>query len=618
MLRELNQHQLALDSYNQAIAVQPDYVECHYNRGLLRFELKQWSAALGDFTLVIDRLPNFAEGYFNRGKVLVELRQTQPALKDFNKVIALTPDHPGALHSRANLLFHLRNFAAAIASYDRAIELEPDRVEALVGRGLCLQNLRQFESAIASFNQALRWNPDRRYLLGMRRHVQMQICDWEEWEGDLELLAGGLLQHRAISPPHALLALIDSPHLHRLAAAAWVREECPPDATLGPPEPRRRGDKIRIGYFSADFRDHPVSLLTAEMFEMHDRSKFDVTAFSFGPGAGDPIRPRLEKAFDRFIDVTDRSDVEVAAAARAMGIDIAIDLSGFTENARTGIFALRAAPLQVSYLGYPGSMGAEYIDYLIGDLTVVPEALQEHYAEKIVHLPNSYLPNDSTRSISAIVHTRETVGLPAAGFVFCCFNNSYKINPDIFGIWMRVLKRADNSVLWLSRNNAVAERNLRREATRSGVDPDRLVFADRLISLPEHLARYRLADLFLDTLPYNAHATAVDALWAGLPVLTRAGASFASRAGASLVRALELPELATATPQEYEDLAVRLAAEPALMIELTAKLARKRGVAPLFDTASFTRNLESAYSQIYENHLAGKSPDHVHPTGTKA
>jgi predicted O-linked N-acetylglucosamine transferase (SPINDLY family) len=325
-----------------------------------------------------------------------------------------------------------------------------------------------------------------------------------------------------------------------------------------------------------------------------------------------PIRRRLEKAFDRFVDVCDRSDHEVALLARRYEIDIAVDLSGHTDGARPGILARRAAPIQVAYLGYPGTLGAEYIDYLIGDPTVIPPEHQSHYSEKIVYLPHSYLPNDSTRPIDT-TPTREQEGLPPDGFVFCCFNASYKLSPETFSSWMRILARVDRSVLWLSSlTDSAAAGNLEREARRCGIDPRRLIFAQRAPSSSQHLARLKLADIFLDTLPYNAHASSIDALWAGVPVLTRIGRSFAGRVAASLLRSIELPELVTTSIQQYEGLAVELATNPTLLAEIKQRLANNRLTTPLFDSRSFVRHLESAYTMIFERYHAGLSPDHIY------
>ena len=354
-----------------------------------------------------------------------------------------------------------------------------------------------------------------------------------------------------------------------------------------------------------------MAYLTAGLFEQHDRSKFELTAFAFGPGANDPMRARMSKAFDHFLDVDHRSDVEVATLARELGIDIAVNLNGITEFSRSRVFALRAAPLQVNYLGYPGTMGASFMDYLIADGMVVPRAQQRDCSEKILYLPGSFIPFDSSYPIAARQFTRLELGLPDTAFVYCCFNNSFKLTPEVFGAWMRILARHPNSVLWLSHANAVAVGNLRKEASRRGIDARRLVFAERFDSLPEHLARLRSADLFLDTFPYNAHATALDALWAGVPVLTYAGESFASRVAASLISAVGLPELITRSLSEYEDLAVGLATDPERLRQIRAALAQYRSTTSLFDTAQYVKNLEAAYGTIYDRYLSGTVPGHI-------
>jgi predicted O-linked N-acetylglucosamine transferase (SPINDLY family) len=417
-----------------------------------------------------------------------------------------------------------------------------------------------------------------------------------------------------------LAAMLDSPALLRSMAEIWVRdrilhgldekEHLQPliggSPGYSPGLPRR---KIRIGYFSADFRTHPVACLTAGMFEHHDRSKFEITAFAFGPEANDAMQVRLAKAVDRFVDVRQRSNLEIADLARELGLDIAVDLNGFTAHSRTEIFALRAAPIQVNFLGYPGTMGAQFMDYLIADGTVIPRAQQAHYAEQIVYLPNCFMPFDSSYAISNRIFTREELGLPPTEFVFCCFSNNYKIMPAIFDRWMRILRRIEGSVLWLSQVNATAVGNLRREAERRGVAGGRLIFAERMESLPEHLARLKVADLFLDTFPYNAHATAMDALWAGVPLLTHAGESFASRVAASLLCTAGLPEFVAGSAEQYEEKAVEVAKDHTGLTAARRKLALRD--TPLFDTGLYTRNLDAAYEMIHERFRAGLPPAHV-------
>jgi predicted O-linked N-acetylglucosamine transferase (SPINDLY family) len=416
--------------------------------------------------------------------------------------------------------------------------------------------------------------------------------------------------------PFPLLAYIDDPVLHKLAAEIWTRTKCPSSHTLGAIQARSKKTKIRIGYYSADYRNHPVTHLMAGIFELHDKSRFELTAFSFGPDSNDGMRQRVSAAFDRFIDAREMSDSAVARLSRELEIDIAIDLAGFTQNSRTGILAERCAPVQVNYLGYPGTMGAPYVDYIIADKRVVPEASQAFYSEKIAYLPDSYLPtshqaDDVNWQDSGSVYTRAAFGLPDSGFVFCCFNNNYKITPTIFDCWMRLLERVEGSVLWLFEDNPVAAGNLRREAERRGMDKQRLAFAKRVPRLSEHLARYRFADLFLDTLPYNAHTTASDALWAGLPVLTCMGQSFASRVAGGLLKAIELPELVTHTQEEYENRAIELATNPGKLAAIKQKLQANRLTTPLFDSKAFTHNLEAVYTAMYERYHAGLPPEHI-------
>jgi predicted O-linked N-acetylglucosamine transferase (SPINDLY family) len=446
-------------------------------------------------------------------------------------------------------------------------------------------------------------------LYGMWLYVKMRLCDWSDFASQVTAVVARIGQGRRTTPPFPMLALVDSLSVQREAAETWVREEHPVSRVLPPIGKRGRHDKIRVGYFSADYRNHPVSLLTAEMFERHDRARFEVNGFSFGPDTQDEMRRRMERAFDRFIDVRGKSDLDTVQLARSMELDIAVDLGGFTEGCRPNLFALRAAPLQVSYLGYLGTLGADYMDYLIADTTIIPPEHQRHYAEKILYLP-SYQAN-AQRVISDKRFSREELGLPPTGFVFCCFNASYKIVPEIFDSWMRILGQVQDSVLFLFAENATAQRNLRREALARGVAADKLIFGKRL-PVPEYLARYRTADLFLDTLPYNAGTTASDALWAGLPVLTRRGESFAARVAASLLNAVGLPELIATTPEQYEATAIELASDPARLAEIKDRLHRNRVTMPLFDTEQFTRHLENAYTQIYQRYQADLSPEHIY------
>jgi protein O-GlcNAc transferase len=370
---------------------------------------------------------------------------------------------------------------------------------------------------------------------------------------------------------------------------------------------RYRHERIRVAYLSADLHEHATAYLMAELFERHDRERFEVTAVSWGPQVASPMRTRLQQAFEHFVDVRGRGDVEVAHWLREQEIDIAVDLKGYTFDARLGILAQRPVPVQVNYLGYPGTLAAPYIDYLIADAVVIPPEARMHYAEQVVWLPDSYQVNDRQRVIAARTPSRGELGLPERGIVFCSFNNNYKLTPEVFALWMRLLQQVEGSVLWLLEGNAAVAANLRREAQVRGIAPERLVFAPRA-PLPEHLARQRTADLFLDTLPCNAHTTASDALWAGLPLVTCLGATFAGRVAASLLTAVGLPELITPSLAEYEALALRLATDPEALAAVKAKLARNRDTYPLFDSDRTRRHLEAAYVTMWERYQRGEAP----------
>jgi predicted O-linked N-acetylglucosamine transferase (SPINDLY family) len=449
------------------------------------------------------------------------------------------------------------------------------------------------------------------YLIGMRQHARMFVCDWDDFDNQiLELRRRIQLGMQATTCLSAVaLPLTAKEQLE--VSKVWVKNHHPYNPCLGSIPKYAKSQKIRIGYFSADFQNHATAHLMAELFELHDKDKFELFAFSFGPNVHDGMRQRITLAFDQFIDVTRQSDLEVAQLARKLGIHIAIDLKGLTQDSRLGIFSYRAAPVQVSYLGYPGSLGAEYIDYLIADKNLIPEISKFHFSEKIVYLPHSYQVNDRKKVIADVQFTKNELGLPSEGFVFCCFNSNYKITPEVFNSWVKILNVVKGSVLWLFVDNSSASLNLRKEAQARGLDPNRLIFAPRM-QLPEHLARHKFADLFLDTNPCNAHTTASDALWAGLPVLTWMGESFASRVAGSLLNALDLPELITTGQEDYEHLAINLATNSQKLKAIKEKLNSNRLSEPLFDTPLFAKHLEAAYTKIFEKYQANSIPDHIY------
>ena len=555
--------------------------------------------------------PGDAEIHNTRGVALCDFGRFAEAVESYDRAIALAPEYAEAFANRGVALRNLERRDDALLSYDRAILLKPGFAQAHANRGMALEELKRYAEAVESYRRALQLIPQYPYLYGNWLHAKMQICDWTQIESQFVRFAGKVERSEKAATPWQVLATPCSAALQRRAAEIVVEDKYPPSAAVPAFAGRALHDRIRIGYFSADFHEHATAHLIAELFERHDKTKFELTAFSFGPDRNTPMRKRLSAAFGDFIDVRERTDREVALLARAREIDIAVDLKGFSQNGRPGIFARRAAPIQVGFLGYPGTMGAPYFDYLVADVTLVPEADRRHYAEKIAYLPESYQVNDTQRIIPDAPIRRADLGLPDGGFVFCCFNNSYKIAPGMFDRWMRILLRVGASVLWLLQDNEWAEANLRKEAQRRGVAADRLIFAPR-VPLPEHLARHRAADLFLDTLPCNAHTTASDALWAGLPVLTCLGDTFAGRVAASLLRAIRLPELLARTPAEYEALAVELATDAGKLRAIRQRLAANRMTQPLFDIDAYTAQLERAYTMMVERDRAQLPPEHLY------
>jgi protein O-GlcNAc transferase len=614
-LHDLERFESALLSYDQALAARPLHAETLNNRGVTLHALERFDEALESYARALALKPNLAAAHSNRGVTLTSLKRFDEALASHRQAVAIAPRGARA-HLNLGVTYHqLGRHRDALASYERALAIEPD-ADGYRNEGETLEALGRAADAAASYRQALSLEPTARFLAGICRQARMQICDWADLDTDLERIAMAIERGEPAATPFSMLSLLDSPPLQRRAAQIWVREECTPRRGMPPLAPHPQHDRIRVGYFSADFRNHALAALAAELFEKHDRSRFEITAFSLGPDVRDEFRMRAEAAFDRFLPVGGLPDHEVAALARRLEIDIAIDLGGYTRHARPRIMALRAAPIQASWLGYLGTMGADFIDYLLADPVIVPAESRQHYTESIAYLP-SYQPNDSLRVIAPRTFTRSELGLPPQGFVFCCFNASYKITPETFGSWMRVLAATPGSVLLLLGDSPSAERNLRRHAADRGIGSERLVFAPKL-PFGEYLARYRAADLFLDTSPYNAGTTASDALWAGLPVLTCPGKAFASRVAASVLTSAGLPQLIAADRVAYERRAIALATDPALLAEIRRKVTQARATAPLFDTVAFIGNLESLYARMYRRHRSGLPATHLLADGTEA
>jgi protein O-GlcNAc transferase len=606
VLHELKRLDEALQCYDRALALRPGYVEALYNRGNALEGLKRFEEALECYDRALAVRPDLAEALANRGNTLREFRRFDEALASFDRALALRPDMSEALNNRGLLLQELKRFDEALASYDRALAVRPDYADSLNNRGMILQELKRFDEALASYERLLIVKPDHPHAFNGAAACAINLCDWDR----RTKIAAELPTHVAGSSsdisPFTLFGYSGDPTVQLQCVKSYVESKVPSPPPLWTGQTWRH-DKLRVAYLSADFRTHATAFLMAELFERHDRSRFEIVGASFGVDDASDMRRRLVAAFDEFHDVQKSSDRDIAKLLHDRQIDIAIDLKGYTQESRCEILAHRPAPIQVSYLGYPGTMGAPFIDYIVADRIVAPFEHQPFFTEKIVHLPHCYQVNDTKRRIAARMPTRLESGLPERGFVFCSFNNNWKIAPEIFDVWMKLLHQVEGSVLWLLRDNDGAERNLRRQAQQRGIDPSRLIFAGRL-QPDEHLARHGLADLFLDTLPCNAHTTASDALWAGLPVLTCMGDAFAGRVAASLLNAVGVPELATSNLEDYQALALKLAREPALLAGLKARLAHNRNTCPLFNPGRFARHIEAAYTTMWETWQRGERP----------
>lgn len=607
-LKEMSRFDEALASYDQAIALQSADADVFNNRGVVLYELKRFAEALVSCDRAFAIKPDHAKALNTRANILKELKRYDEALASCDKAVSLMPDYVDAFNTRGVVLYEMRRFDEALTSYDQALAIKSDDAEVIKNRANLLARLKRFSEAVTAYNKATKHGPNQRYLDGLRLYAKMSICDWDGFEADCSHLKSAIASGNPASQPFTLLAVAAEPALQRKCAELYIADKCSPA-----PAPLWRGERyahqrIRIAYVSADLREHPVAVLTAGLFECHDRSRFETIAVATGFDAQDRMSKRLKASFDQFYDAQTMSDREAAELIRDLEVDIAVDLNGFTEGSRLNIFASRPAPIQVNYLGYAGTMGRNYWDYIIADRFVIPEKQKGDYSEEIVYLPDSFMPSDSGRKISDRTPSRIDAGLPENGFVFCCFNNSYKITPDAFDIWMRLLRGVDGSVLWLSASSSTAMQNLRNEATKRGISSDRLIFAPRVESNEDHLARHRLADLFLDTFCYNAHATANDALWASVPILTCSGSAFANRVAGSLLNSIGLPEMITHSLEEYEALALKLARQPDFLAAIKQKLARQRETYPLFNTRRFTRHIEAAHQTMWERYQRGEPP----------
>jgi protein O-GlcNAc transferase len=643
LLRKQGRSDEALGHCDKALQILPDYADAWNNRGNALLDLARFEEALTDYNKAVALAPNHANAHAGRGNVFVALERPDDALAAYDRSLAINPNLVEALLARGETLRQLGRHDQALAAFDRARQIRPDSAEAWLGCGNALIGLRRYDEAFGAYDRALALVPDlpaawlgrgnvfiefkrfadafdaydralnldaglvTNFAAGHRLFAKLSICDWTDLDAEVTYLLSMLREGKTVSYPFPILSMPSTP-ADQLLCAKLVIADLPPARPVWNGEVYAH-DRIRVAYLSSDLREHAVAHLTAGLFEHHDKSRFETTAISFDAGSDTEIGRRIRASFDRFIEIPSQSDQDIAELIRRLEIDIAVDLNGYTRNSRLGVFARRPAPVQVNYLGYAGTMGADFYDYIIADATVIPEEHFEHYREKVVWLPGTFMANDDKRAAAARVPSRAELQLPEAGFVFCSFNQAYKIEPTMFDVWMRLLKAVDGSVLWLKDNDATASRNLRREAERRGVAAERLIFAPSVPDVAEHWARQQHADLFLDTLHYNAHTTASDALWAGVPVVTCIGSTFAARVAASLVHAVGLSELVTDSLTDYEALALKLAREPALLSSIKAKLAGNRTSFPFFDTARFTRHIEAAYAAMWQRQQRREPPE---------
>ena len=556
------------DLFSRSIKAKHDNPDVHYNLGVVLYKLKKLDSALDSYKNTIELKPDYAQAYYNSGIILKELGKIELALEN----------------------------------YQKAIKIKPKYAEAHYNSGIIYKELKQFDKAIESYQKAIELKADIKLLYASLIELKNKVCIWSSFDRDINELENKINEENYLTQPFHTLSLYNSPELQKKVAKIYIQEKCIIKNSLGPII-KIKNKKINLGYFSADFCQHPVAQLAAHMFELHDKSKFELIAFSFGRNQKDQMHKRISSSFDQFIDVHTKTDREIAELSRELKIDIAVDMMGFSNYNRIKIFAEKCAPIQINFLGYPGTSGSKFIDYIIADKILIPEENQKNYSEKIIYLPNSYQPNDPTKKISNKIFTKEEFGLPKEAFVFCCFNQSYKINPYVFDTWMKILKKVQNSVLWLLEDNPIANQNIKNEANKRNIEPGRIIFAKEL-DLHDHLARHKLADLFIDTFPYTAHTTCSDALWSNLPVLTRMGKTFASRVAGSLLTSIDLKELITNSEKEFIDLAVELADNSNKLKRIKQKLQKNIKDKPLYNSKLFTKNIEAAYQKTYERYMS--------------
>ncbi|PKL38707.1 MAG: hypothetical protein CVV41_22260 [Candidatus Riflebacteria bacterium HGW-Riflebacteria-1] len=616
-LNQQNKFDEAEAAFLKILAENPQSIPALFSLGGIAHNRKNHERALAYFERAIAIKSDYPPLWYNLGATLQALKQYERSLASYDKSLELDPSYIESLMNRGTVLVDMKRHKDALLNYENLLKIDPNNDKALCNRGIILTDFKLNDLAIATFERLLEISPDYNFAAGLLCFAKLHACDWKNLDSLQQHIIQGVRSGKRVCKTMAFTAVSQEPQDHLVCARIFADYFCPAQSPMWQGE-KYDHRKIRIAYVSADFREHPVGHLIAGVFEHHNRNEFETIAISLGIDDSSLLRKRIQAAFDEFIDARQICSYDIAKMLREKEVDILIDLAGYTADSRSDLFALRPAPVQVNYLGYSSTMGTSYHDYIIADRHIIPEEFRNSYSEKVVYLPDTYLPTDSAVKIADTTPPRREYGLPDTGFVFCSFNHDYKINPQMFDIWMRLLTKVTGSVLWLMKLNESAEINLRKEAAARGVAPERIVFATRVPRIEDHLARYRMADLFLDTFPCNAHSTASDVLRAGLPILTCRGKAFAGRVAAGLLNVVDMPELITETLADYEKLALRLATDKKLLNKTRKKLAKNLENTPLFDTALYCRNLEQAYSEMHARYQRSDQPDHISVAGIDA
>ena len=598
--------------FEKAIEVDFNNEDIHNYNAISLVKLKNFASAINSWDNAIKVKPKFAEAYNNKGGCLIEIKQFQNALKSLESAIKIKPEFAEAHNNKGIALIKIKEYENAKKSFEEALKNKPNFPEPYINMGNLLKDhLYRPKDAIKFYEKGIELNCNSKNALSALIFTKLSLCEWKKHNADLEDLKKKIVNKENFSNAFYMLAFYDSLELQNQNLEMYIKDRFPNKKNFEPIIDKYSNKKIRIAYYSADFRNHPVCYQLINLIELHDKSKFEIIGMSFEKKNNDEMYSRIVKAFDEFHHLELKSDKNIVELSRKLKIDIAVDLMGFTKNNRFEVFIERCAPIQINFLGYSGTTGANCIDYIVGDKNLISKNNQKQYSEKIINLPGSFMINDSNKKISDKNFSKKELFLPEKSFVFYCFNNFYKITPNVFDIWMRILKKNKKSVLWLSEGNSTVVKNLKKEAESRSVEQNRIIFSKKMPLLSDHLARHNLADLFLDTFPYNAHSTCSDALWSGLPIITKAGTSFSGRVAASMLHAIGLPELITKTENEYEELALYLSCNKDKIRKIKNKLKTNRLKNPLFDTNAYVKNIEKAYIKIHKRNIKNLLPENI-------